>query len=115
LSEALLRWPRFADSAAPAAICCFFDFAGIGVMEVKCRRVPPFVKRRPRHRDVKADVPSRLASSFKDSPAAGASSLEVAHWGRIGPGPPAAARLWPGERPGWLSRRLNTHLEGRMP
>jgi hypothetical protein len=23
------RWPRFAANAAPAAICCFFDFAGI--------------------------------------------------------------------------------------
>lgn len=29
LSEALLRLPRFAASAAPAAICCFFDLAGI--------------------------------------------------------------------------------------
>jgi hypothetical protein len=29
LSEDLLRFPRFADKAAPAAICCFFDFAGI--------------------------------------------------------------------------------------
>src|SRR5579864_7618117 len=25
----LERFPRFAASAAPAAICCFFDFAGI--------------------------------------------------------------------------------------
>jgi hypothetical protein len=25
----LERLPRFAASAAPAAICCFFDFAGI--------------------------------------------------------------------------------------
>jgi hypothetical protein len=25
----LERLPRFAESAAPAAICCFFDFAGI--------------------------------------------------------------------------------------
>jgi hypothetical protein len=29
LSEDLERLPRFAASAAPAAICCFFDFAGI--------------------------------------------------------------------------------------
>ena len=29
LSDALERLPRFAASAAPAAICCFFDFAGI--------------------------------------------------------------------------------------
>jgi hypothetical protein len=29
LSDDLERLPRFADSAAPAAICCFFDFAGI--------------------------------------------------------------------------------------
>lgn len=28
-SEALLFSPRFAESAAPAAICCFLDFAGI--------------------------------------------------------------------------------------
>ncbi len=27
--EDLLFFPRFAASAAPAAICCFFDFAGI--------------------------------------------------------------------------------------
>ena len=29
LSDDLDRLPRFAASAAPAAICCFFDFAGI--------------------------------------------------------------------------------------
>ncbi len=29
LRDALLRSPRFADNAAPAAICCFFDFAGM--------------------------------------------------------------------------------------
>jgi hypothetical protein len=29
LSDDLERFPRFAESAAPAAICCFFDFAGI--------------------------------------------------------------------------------------
>ena len=29
LREALLRFPRLAASAAPAAICCFLDFAGI--------------------------------------------------------------------------------------
>jgi hypothetical protein len=29
LSDFLERFPRFAASAAPAAICCFFDFAGI--------------------------------------------------------------------------------------
>jgi hypothetical protein len=29
LSDDLGRLPRFAPSAAPAAICCFFDFAGI--------------------------------------------------------------------------------------
>ena len=26
------RFPRLAESAAPAAICCFFDFAGITKM-----------------------------------------------------------------------------------
>jgi hypothetical protein len=29
LSEDFERFPRLAASAAPAAICCFFDFAGI--------------------------------------------------------------------------------------
>jgi hypothetical protein len=29
LSEDLERSPRFAASAAPAAFCCFFDFAGM--------------------------------------------------------------------------------------
>jgi hypothetical protein len=29
LSDDLERFPRLAASAAPAAICCFFDFAGI--------------------------------------------------------------------------------------
>jgi hypothetical protein len=29
LRDDLERLPRFAASAAPAAICCFFDFAGI--------------------------------------------------------------------------------------
>jgi hypothetical protein len=29
LSDDLERLPRLAPSAAPAAICCFFDFAGI--------------------------------------------------------------------------------------
>jgi hypothetical protein len=29
LSDPLEVSPRFAESAAPAAICCFFDFAGI--------------------------------------------------------------------------------------
>jgi hypothetical protein len=29
LSDDLERLPRFAASAVPAAICCFFDFAGI--------------------------------------------------------------------------------------
>jgi len=29
LSDDLERLPRFTASAAPAAICCFFDFAGI--------------------------------------------------------------------------------------
>jgi hypothetical protein len=28
-SDPLLRRPRLAESAAPAAICCFFDFAGM--------------------------------------------------------------------------------------
>jgi len=28
LRDDLERLPRFAESAAPAAICCFFDFAG---------------------------------------------------------------------------------------
>lgn len=28
-SDALLRLPRFAASAIPAAICCFLDLAGI--------------------------------------------------------------------------------------
>ena len=29
LSDDLERFPRLAARAAPAAICCFFDFAGI--------------------------------------------------------------------------------------
>jgi hypothetical protein len=29
LSDDFERFPRLAASAAPAAICCFFDFAGI--------------------------------------------------------------------------------------
>jgi hypothetical protein len=29
LSDDLERWPRLAAKAAPAAICCFLDFAGI--------------------------------------------------------------------------------------
>ena len=29
LSDFFERWPRLAASAAPAAICCFLDFAGI--------------------------------------------------------------------------------------
>lgn len=29
LREDLLRLPRLADNAAPAAICCFLDFAGM--------------------------------------------------------------------------------------
>jgi hypothetical protein len=29
LSDDFARLPRFAASAAPDAICCFFDFAGI--------------------------------------------------------------------------------------
>jgi len=29
LRDDLLRRPRFAAKAAPAAICCFFDFAGM--------------------------------------------------------------------------------------
>jgi hypothetical protein len=29
LSDDFERFPRFAASAAPAAICCFFDLAGI--------------------------------------------------------------------------------------
>jgi len=31
LSDLLERFPRFAASAAPAAICCFFDRAGIQI------------------------------------------------------------------------------------
>jgi len=31
-SDFLERFPRLAASAAPAAICCFFDFAGITKM-----------------------------------------------------------------------------------
>jgi len=31
LSDDFERFPRFAASAAPAAICCFFDFAGIQI------------------------------------------------------------------------------------
>jgi hypothetical protein len=30
-SDDLERLPRFAARAAPAAICCFFDFAGIQI------------------------------------------------------------------------------------
>jgi hypothetical protein len=36
LSDDFERLPRFAASAAPAAICCFFDFAGIPKLFV-CR------------------------------------------------------------------------------
>jgi hypothetical protein len=32
VSDDLERLPRFAASAAPAAICCFFDFAGIQII-----------------------------------------------------------------------------------
>jgi hypothetical protein len=35
-SEDFDRCPRFAASAAPAAICCFFDFAGITIMFRAC-------------------------------------------------------------------------------
>ena len=38
LSEDTLRFPRLAASAAPAAICCFFDFAGIHKQFVYQRR-----------------------------------------------------------------------------
>jgi len=31
-SDDFERFPRLAASAAPAAICCFFDFAGITKM-----------------------------------------------------------------------------------
>src|SRR5260370_10275906 len=31
LRDDLERFPRLAASAAPAAICCFFDFAGIPI------------------------------------------------------------------------------------
>ena len=34
----LERSPRFADRAAPAAICCFFDLAGIVSSSSCCRR-----------------------------------------------------------------------------
>jgi hypothetical protein len=35
LREDLLLFPRLAARAAPAAICCFFDFAGIGKLTDK--------------------------------------------------------------------------------
>src|SRR6266404_2735804 len=35
-SEDFERWPRLAESAAPAAICCFLDFAGIPIMFRTC-------------------------------------------------------------------------------
>jgi len=35
-NEDFERWPRFAESAAPAAICCFFDFAGMIIMFRRC-------------------------------------------------------------------------------
>ena len=34
MSDDFERFPRFAASAAPAAICCFFDFAGIRIVFV---------------------------------------------------------------------------------
>ena len=37
LSEDFLRWPLLAANAAPAAICCFFDFAGIQFFPVVFR------------------------------------------------------------------------------
>ena len=47
LSEDLERLPRLAESAAPAAICCFFDFAGIQISFASDTRrgsVPDFTK-----------------------------------------------------------------------
>ena len=35
-SDEVERFPRLAASAAPAAICCFFDFAGITKMFRSC-------------------------------------------------------------------------------
>jgi hypothetical protein len=49
LSDDFDRLPRFAASAAPAAICCFFDFAGIQVF-IRDRLVRmPFSIAPPRH------------------------------------------------------------------
>jgi hypothetical protein len=42
LSEDLERFPRFAASAAPAAICCFLDLAGIQKI-----RMPNWTRIRP--------------------------------------------------------------------
>jgi len=47
LSDDLERLPRFAESAAPAAICCFFDFAGIQkgfVSHTRCGFIADFTK-----------------------------------------------------------------------
>ncbi len=41
LSDALLRLPRLAESAAPAAICCFLDFAGMNKFRTKFREEQP--------------------------------------------------------------------------
>jgi len=35
LSDDFERFPRLAANAAPAAICCFFDFAGIQIFRFR--------------------------------------------------------------------------------
>jgi hypothetical protein len=40
LSDDLERWPRLAAKAAPAAICCFLDFAGI--LMIRARQADRF-------------------------------------------------------------------------
>jgi hypothetical protein len=46
LSDFLERFPRFAASAAPAAICCFFDLAGIQMFRSWKRKRICFSSRR---------------------------------------------------------------------
>ena len=39
LAHAFLHAPRLAESAAPAAFCCAFDFAGMEISSVKTQQI----------------------------------------------------------------------------
>jgi hypothetical protein len=63
------RSPRFADKAAPAAICCFFDFAGMAFTpwfwkqeRAPVRAVPDFYGR------LRLRLPRPVAISLRDQP-----------------------------------------------